>query len=73
MAAITIDHISAFLTEVGHRYQQPATLILLGGSALCLLGSKRATVDIDYTEIALTQCVACLCPIHEFDNRLGNQ
>ncbi len=48
MAAITIARVRAFLTEVSQRYQQPATLLLLGGSALCLLGSTRATLDIDY-------------------------
>lgn len=48
MAPITSDHIRALLTEVSRRYQEPATLYLLGGSALCLLGSERATLDIDY-------------------------
>lgn len=48
MAAVTIERVRTFLTEVGRRYQQPATLLLLGGSALCLLGSTRATLDIDY-------------------------
>lgn len=48
MAPITSDHIRALLTEVSRRYQDPATLYLLGGSALCLLGSERATLDIDY-------------------------
>ncbi|MEZ4859722.1 MAG: DUF6036 family nucleotidyltransferase [Caldilineaceae bacterium] len=48
MAEITVARVRAFLTEVGRQYQQPATLLLLGGSALCLLGSTRATLDIDY-------------------------
>ncbi len=48
MATITIGQIYALLTEVGDRYPQPATLTLLGGSALCLLGSTRSTLDIDY-------------------------
>jgi hypothetical protein len=48
MATITSDQIHAFLTELGSRYQQQATLHLLGGSALCLLGSERPTLDIDY-------------------------
>lgn len=47
MAEIAVTQIRAWLTEVGNRYPQPATLLLLGGSALCLLGSPRATVDID--------------------------
>ena len=48
MAEITVDRVRMFLTEVGQQYQQPALLLLLGGSALCLLGSTRATLDIDY-------------------------
>ena len=48
MATITSDQIHAFLTELGSRYGHRATLLLLGGSALCLLGSERATLDIDY-------------------------
>jgi hypothetical protein len=40
--------IRTFLEEVGKRYPQAAQLILLGGSALCLLGSSRPTLDIDY-------------------------
>lgn len=48
MATITSDQIQSFLTELGSRYPQQATLTLLGGSALCLLGSERPTLDIDY-------------------------
>lgn len=48
MAEIVVSQILALLTEVGQRYQQPATLLLLGGSALRLLGSPRPTLDIDY-------------------------
>lgn len=48
MAQIDVNQIQEFLTEVGRRYQQPSTLLLLGGSALCLLGSTRPTLDIDY-------------------------
>ena len=42
------DQIRAFLSALGNRYSRPAQLYLLGGSALCLLGSPRPTVDIDY-------------------------
>lgn len=42
------DQIHAFLTALGNRYPRPAQLYLLGGSALCLLGSPRPTLDIDY-------------------------
>lgn len=48
MAEIALSQIRALLTEVGQRYPQPAVLLLLGGSALCLLGSSRPTADIDY-------------------------
>jgi len=34
--------------NLGKRYAREATLLLLGGSALCLLGSPRPTLDIDY-------------------------
>lgn len=42
------DRIQAFLKALGVRYPYPAQLYLLGGSALCLLGSPRPTMDIDY-------------------------
>ncbi len=48
MAIISSDQIHVFLTAVGSRYEKEATLTLLGGSALCLLGSARTTLDIDY-------------------------
>ncbi|MCB0183193.1 MAG: hypothetical protein KDE31_02955 [Caldilineaceae bacterium] len=48
MAEIATNQIHALLTEVGRRYQQPATLLLLGGGALRLLGSSRPTLDLDY-------------------------
>lgn len=48
METIAADQLNAFLTELGERYTLPATLVLLGGSALCLLGSDRPTLDIDY-------------------------
>lgn len=48
MENVETDKIYAFLKALGERYPQPATLFLLGGSALCLLGSPRPTLDIDY-------------------------
>ena len=48
MANLAEDTIRSFLVELGRRHRQPADLLLLGGSALCLLGSPRPTVDIDY-------------------------
>ena len=38
-----------FLIHLGTLYPKPATLYLLGGGALCLLGSSRRTLDIDCT------------------------
>ncbi|RIK53012.1 MAG: hypothetical protein DCC57_09030 [Chloroflexi bacterium] len=48
MAGLDTGAIRTLLAEVGRRYTQPAQLFLLGGSALCLLGSPRPTLDIDY-------------------------
>ncbi len=38
-----------FLERLGELYPEPANLYLLGGGALCLLGSPRRTLDIDCT------------------------
>lgn len=48
MESVAPEQIKAFLTELGDRYPLPTILLLLGGSALCLLGSNRPTLDIDY-------------------------
>lgn len=40
--------IEEFLARLGGRYPKQATLYLLGGGALILLGSSRDTLDIDY-------------------------
>jgi hypothetical protein len=42
------DLIRAFLINLGKRHLHSENLYLLGGSALCLLGSPRPTLDIDY-------------------------
>jgi hypothetical protein len=55
MAGLVEAAILAFLEEVGKRYSQPADLLLLGGGALCLLGSPRPTLDIDYVGDDLTK------------------
>ncbi len=49
MEPVTQDTLTKFLTRLGERYSNPATLYLLGGSALLLLGNLRQTLDIDYT------------------------
>lgn len=48
MTSIASDQIYAFLRILSERYPHAARLTLLGGSALCLLGSDRPTLDIDY-------------------------
>jgi hypothetical protein len=49
MGSLATDEIEAFLHRLADRYPHPATLYLLGGSALCFLGNPRRTADIDYT------------------------
>ncbi len=48
MAGIVNEQITAFLETLGKQYPRSTKLTLLGGSALCLLGSPRPTMDIDY-------------------------
>jgi len=49
MESVTAANLRSFLERLGERYQGSATLYLLGGSALCLLGNPRVTGDVDYT------------------------
>lgn len=49
MEPVTQQSLTEFLTRLGERYSDQATLYLLGGSALLLLGNLRQTLDIDYT------------------------
>jgi len=48
MESVTATNLKSFLQRLGERYPGPATIYLLGGSALCLLGSPRVTLDVDY-------------------------
>lgn len=48
MEPITAVALQDLMRGLGERCSQPATLYLLGGSALCLLGSPRQTLDLDY-------------------------
>lgn len=47
-ANLDSDRIIAFLKAVGERLHSPAEIVLLGGSALSLIGSSRPTLDIDF-------------------------
>jgi len=49
MEPITTEILVEFLNRLGQRFPDQATLYLLGGSALLLLGNPRQTLDIDYT------------------------
>lgn len=48
MTSIDLATLHAFLERIGVQAEAPHELVLLGGSALLLLGSPRSTVDIDY-------------------------
>jgi len=48
MKIISKQNMQEFLERLGRRYPNKATLNLLGGSAMMLLGSTRDTLDIDY-------------------------
>lgn len=43
------EQLQRFLSELGSRCEEPASLYLFGGSALILLGATRLTGDIDFT------------------------
>lgn len=49
--SVSTKQLESFLQELGKRYPKSATLYLLGGSALVLLGGNRPTLDIDYVGI----------------------
>ena len=49
MDSLAEHEVLAFLNRLGAMYPKPAALYLLGGGALCLLGSPRRTLDIDCT------------------------
>ena len=50
-SSVTAQQIETFFQELSKRYTQAATLYLIGGSALTLLGNRRPTQDIDYVGI----------------------
>ena len=45
MGSLATTEIETFLHRLGEHYPHPANLYLLGGSALCFLGSPRRTMD----------------------------
>lgn len=49
MEPVTTANLKSFFQRLGQRYTGPARVYLLGGSALCLLGNPRTTLDVDYT------------------------
>jgi hypothetical protein len=49
MEPLTPTTLLDFFHRLGERYAGAGDIYLLGGSALCLLGSTRQTQDIDYT------------------------
>lgn len=49
MESVTLRALQTFFERMGDEISSPATFYLLGGSALCLLGSRRETLDIDYS------------------------
>jgi hypothetical protein len=46
---ITQATLEAFFQRLGQKFSGQTDFYLLGGSALCLLGSTRQTLDIDFT------------------------
>ena len=70
MKTVSKQAIHDFLQRLGMRYPKPATLHLLGGSALILLGSSRETLDIDYVGDDI-QKDAFQIVIEEVANELG--
>ncbi len=65
MEAVTSTTLEAFLRRLGERSSCRGAFYLLGGSALCLLGNPRTTVDVDYTFEAETG------PVEEFEATLA--
>jgi hypothetical protein len=45
---LVLEKMRAFLSRLAEGYTEPASLFLLGGSALLMLGSPRTTLDVDY-------------------------
>jgi len=48
LESITAQALEQFFKRLGEEISAPTKFFLVGGSALCLLGSPRETLDIDY-------------------------
>ncbi len=48
METVTSLALREFFTRLGEKVSAETIFYLLGGSALCLLGSRRETLDVDY-------------------------
>jgi hypothetical protein len=48
LETVTTQALRKFFKSLGEHISEPTKLYLVGGSALCLLGSPRETLDIDY-------------------------
>jgi hypothetical protein len=48
LESITAQALERFFKRLGEEISAPTKFFLVGGSALCLLGSPRETLDIDY-------------------------
>ena len=49
MESVRTKVLLTFFEQLGEQITEPVTIYLLGGSALCLLGSLRETLDVDYS------------------------
>ena len=49
METVTSLALQKFFQRLGEQISTPVTFYLLGGSALCMLGSPRETLDVDYS------------------------
>jgi hypothetical protein len=72
MINLNADVVRDFLVRLGQRYDEPANLYLVGGAALCLLGSLRPTLDLDYVgsdirKDALQQAIDALATEMQLD------
>jgi len=56
MEPVTRASLLVFLDRLGERFADQGALYLVGGSALCLLGNPRTTVDIDYMTDLAAEC-----------------